>query len=507
VHDLEERIRTYAEHLEDTIPMVGVETAQRIAQRQPHSRRMIPAVAAAVLVILVIAAVVILDPFGSEAPFIEEPTTLSTTSVPVSTTVASDTTVTPPTSAPTAPAIEQPTISWTRIESEAFSGDGQAYIADVIEGGPGLVAVGSIFPGDDVPYQAAIWHSTDGTSWSRVPHDGDLFGEALINAVVDGGPGLVAVGSAEQGDDSSAAVWVSEDGLSWSRVPHDEEVFGGPYLQNMSDVAVGGPGLVAVGWDNDDVNTNSSAAVWTSSDGVNWDRVPRDEETFGGRLMQLMYALTYGDTGLVAVGLDGAWWGAAGPGNPAGVWTSSDGLVWSHVLDQEQLESGHSTEGIPLGGDWAQMNDVTVVDGSYVAVGRVGWCREACDETGAAWTSTDGTTWQRSEVERAVGIFAADMQSVTALGDVLIGVGRGGNQLGPGGYEFRFTAYEVGPAVVWISVDNGQTWVRQPHSGAAFGKASEGPAGMTAVARYGSALVAGGYWESDAAVWIGNIEE
>jgi hypothetical protein len=30
---------------------------------------------------------------------------------------------------------------------------------------------------------------------------------------------------------------------------------------------------------------------------------------------------------------------------------------------------------------------------------------------------------------------------------------------------------------------------------------------MTAVTRYGSALVAGGYWESDAAVWIGNIEE
>ncbi len=69
----------------------------------------------------------------------------------------------------------------------------------------------------------------------------------LMHSVTAGGPGLVAVGWDESGGDSDAAVWTSPDGITWSRVPHDEAVFGGEADAGMSTVTAGGPGLVAVG--------------------------------------------------------------------------------------------------------------------------------------------------------------------------------------------------------------------------------------------------------------------
>jgi len=82
--------------------------------------------------------------------------------------------------------------------------------------------------------------------WSRIPHDEAVFGDEggeEMWSVVSGGPGLVAVGIS-RGDDTDAAVWTSVDGITWSRVPHDMDVFG---EAEMRSVTVGGPGLVAVG--------------------------------------------------------------------------------------------------------------------------------------------------------------------------------------------------------------------------------------------------------------------
>jgi hypothetical protein len=79
--------------------------------------------------------------------------------------------------------------------------------------------------------------------------------------VTAGGPGLVAVGHDQvPGGDANAAVWTSTDGIAWSRVPHDEAVFGGGDGNAMLGVTAGGPGLVAVGGDGERVS--DSAAVW-----------------------------------------------------------------------------------------------------------------------------------------------------------------------------------------------------------------------------------------------------
>ena len=86
--------------------------------------------------------------------------------------------------------------------------------------------------------------------------------EQWMVSVTVGGPGLVAVGW----DGPSEAVWTSPDGISWSRVPDDDAVFSGAGNQEMSGVTVGAPGLVAVG--SDQSGGDADVAVWTSPDGI-----------------------------------------------------------------------------------------------------------------------------------------------------------------------------------------------------------------------------------------------
>lgn len=60
----------------------------------------------------------------------------------------------------------------------------------------------------------------------------------------------------------------------WQRVAQDEETFGDhSRAEMMRSVTAGGPGLVAVGRDDG----RKAAAVWTSFDGMQWQRVTHDE--------------------------------------------------------------------------------------------------------------------------------------------------------------------------------------------------------------------------------------
>ena len=219
-----------------------------------------------------------------------------------------------------------------------FDGGGQPSVNSVVAGGPGVVAVGSVQDGE----AAAVWTSPDGLSWQRVPHDEAVFGNGAMVSVVAGGPGFVAVGS----EGPRAAVWTSTDGVAWQRVPHDETVFSGNGRQWMTSLTVGGPGLVAVGRDFG----SSAAAVWTSADGFVWQRVPHDEAVFGNSSMRSVVA---GGPGLVAVGVDEA-------RGAAGVWTSTSNLSWQRLPHEEAL----------LGGDGNQwMESVTVGGPGLVAIG------------------------------------------------------------------------------------------------------------------------------------------
>ena len=228
-------------------------------------------------------------------------------------------------------------ITWTRVPQDRQVFD-DGLMTSVIVGGPGLVAVGSASASSGEEDHAAVWTSLDGVTWTRVPHDEATFGGtpnddlSMWNVTV-GGPGLVAVGMDWSGPDADAAVWTSADGLTWTRVPHDEDVFGGSGHQAISAVTTAGPGLVAVGVER---SARMQGVVWTSVDGLTWERVPRDGS--GSLDRGEMKSVAVGESGLVAVGWIG-WIG--GPNSDAAVWTSVDGIDWSRVPhDQETIGAG-----------------------------------------------------------------------------------------------------------------------------------------------------------------------
>ena len=211
-------------------------------------------------------------------------------------------------------------LTWSRVPRNATAFGSGSSMSSVVVWGEGLVAVGTDRPADG--HAAAVWTSPDGLVWSRVPHDEAVFGgpgDQWMRSVVVGGPGLVAVGVDASGGgvgEWDAAVWTSVDGLTWSRVPHDEAVFGGPDTQAMTAVASGGPGLVAVGREGE--HSLYVAAVWVSSDGLVWSRVRHDEAVFGGENDEhLMYSVVAAGPGWIAVGSSGL----AG-GEVAAVWVS-----------------------------------------------------------------------------------------------------------------------------------------------------------------------------------------
>ncbi|MGI9648141.1 MAG: hypothetical protein ACR2OI_06445, partial [Acidimicrobiia bacterium] len=312
--------------------------------------------------------------------------------------------------------------------------------------------------------------------WTRVPQDEAVFGgerTQVMWGVTVGGPGLVAVGW----DGPDAAVWISLDGIDWLRVPHDETVFGGA---SMFDVTVGGPGLVAVGI-VDPVPvaggapggySGGDAAVWTSVDGITWSRVPHDDTVFGGFDFQSIRSVTAGGPGLVAVGAHGV-----GPGhNYSLVWTSVDGITWSRIPHDDAVFGASEMEAVTVGGP------------GLVAVGTA-ILNDDEDQTAAVWISVDGITWSAVPHDGAVfgGEFGGvTMNSVTVGGPGLVAAG---DALSPNGTD----------AVVWTSVD-GITWSRLPHDEAVFGQDRT----MWSVTAGGPGLVAVGetHGPSLAAVWV-----
>jgi|GEM_PF-1096643 len=347
--------------------------------------------------------------------------------------------------------------------------------------------------------------------WAQVC-DAESFDGGVMYAVTAGGPGLVAVGGegmayyepeGEPGDccvtggvpDADAVVWTSPDGLTWSRVPHDEAVFGGDGNRQMFDVAVGGPGLVAVGRDGPAVDGEGHAAAWTSADGLTWSRVPHDESVFGGPGEQRMLSVTVGGPGLVAVGFETP---VGLLGRDAAVWTSIDGLDWSRVPHDVDV----------LGGESAQMVSVTAGGPGLVAVGSDGLSTfansaEPFDEpsvAAAVWTSVDGLEWSRVIHDEVIfgGPSEQSMASVTVGGPGLVAVGRTSDvdRVHPPGSSERFDA------AVWTSLD-GFIWTRVPHDEAVFarsGTANQNETMLSVVAG-GPGLVAVGFDSDDQCGW------
>ncbi|MEN8114527.1 MAG: hypothetical protein ABFS21_09075 [Actinomycetota bacterium] len=269
---------------------------------------------------------------------------------------------------------------WERIEDPPFAGG----VTDLAVGPDStIVALGC--GGDTSP----IWVSENGRDWENV--DSDLFGPGCrVGAqwVAAGGPGFVAVGNTRSDD---AAVWLSQDGREWTQV-EDESLLAteeDDWRLRLSGVIEGGPGLVAIGGVGIGPDAEFDAmGVWVSEDGTDWERLPnldddwvghisRDPET--GRLFALGSHMWTSDDGIEWTRHEQqdpyihpadatlAWNGervvAAGPHRNLWLWASGDrGDSWARIDPNDPV----------FDGDGPQINSVVAFGDSFVAVGESG---------------------------------------------------------------------------------------------------------------------------------------
>lgn len=242
--------------------------------------------------------------------------------------------------------------TWTRVVPEA-----SAHL-------PRLVATTSwregaiAFGANGLP---SVWVSTDSRNWTRAATRSAPFVAAGVTDVVDGGPGLVAVGYREDPGETTEPVggliWTSTDGVTWRRAG-DEKLFD-LSEGNMTAITRGGPGLVVAGSDID------GSVLWTSSDGLRWTRLPRDSVFRAAGIG----AITEFQGGMLALG-------ARFPDSAPLIWRSSNGQSWVREAGEAAFGPGPRTG----------VADVTQFGSLLVAVGR--------DSSGGAiWTSTDGRAW------------------------------------------------------------------------------------------------------------------
>ena len=341
-------------------------------------------VAAAVIALVLIGGPILLRD-RQEAPVIQEPTTTMPTTVttaPVVTTTAAATTTTANATTVTLPPM--PGVTFTGGSEAEIP---EAMIETMIQGGPGLIAAGTLMACGVVDSElvcngdAGVWISADGGPWERTgdptlfegPDDEPMDGSTQwIFDVVDGALGIVAVGD----DAFDGAVWRSSDGYTWARVSTLDEL-GGNDVQSLNAISYGGPGLVAVGRDG------MNAGVWVSEDGVTWIRVA-DPDLVGDSEPLVMSVLAISPDGFVALGRAGFESGMAGGGTgtrPA-MWVSTDGLEWQRLPDGT-LEALGVREVHSLGGG----------DDGILLVGS------PTEEDGEGlWMSSDGRTWDRIDV-------------------------------------------------------------------------------------------------------------
>lgn len=262
------------------------------------------------------------------------------------------------------PCLAYPTV-WTSVDGSVWdrtAADAEAFgesgaMLDVIMTDLGVIAVGnvgeSISDGSSVSLPA-VWLSADGSDWSTV-----WTGEAIESGVSIGLPGFVSIaegadgllvgvgGGADGPSGSVGAVWVSVDGVAWARIDAPSGVFGSGTV--IQDVTWGTSGFVAVGTEE-----GLEPAVWQSPDGYTWTRVDLTGQPFDTTgTIATIAAL---DDGYVAAGPHPF---SDQSGGRATLWTSPNGVRWDRVQTLDEggamavlaIDTGIAVAGIIAGAD------------------------------------------------------------------------------------------------------------------------------------------------------------
>jgi hypothetical protein len=303
---------------------------------------------------------------------------------------------------------------WTEVQSDSFGGSGDQVINGITLAGGRILVAGA--DGSD----AAVWLSGDGQSWTKIsstqnPALGGV-GNQVINRLRATPVGIVAVGSDSSSGAKDAAVWISKNGgTSWSRATDPTHALGGPgdqQIQRVELLTTGLGGLVAVGSDS---SHGGDAAVWISNDGETWQRVPDPNNVLGGPGQQEMNDVQTFGTTLIGVGSDTASGSADGA-----IWTSTNGVDWQRVADPKDVFDGPGDQ-VFTRLVTPDHFDSTMIPNIMVG----GFDTSGGDADAALWWSNDGTTWFRETRQKSVfgGSGNQEIFSIAANAFPVIAVG------------------------------------------------------------------------------------
>lgn len=313
--------------------------------------------------------------------------------------------------------------------------------------------------GDDQE-PSVLWYSADGLVW-RGLDTAALFGDgAVVSMLVEGGPGLVAVGFRPAGGSGEAVAWTSTDGRDWMvsplgyTIPEPEGPFEVTGL-DFEQVAAGPSGAII------------AASVWKGFDHDELERNVQAALPEGLREYRIMI-----EPWKISV--------SVGPFRVFSEWPSnldidqdlfdlyeqsmSDGPPGSILFVTDDYQSWRQVDDWP-GGDDRVRAVIATPDGFLAERGRWGWGWEL----DGLYSSTEGITWEETELPAdpgSIGWLGTHQERLLAVGGMWWGLDR----------------------VLWESDDGGTTW----RAGAGF------PADTWEIRVGGLGLVAWGeHWDID----------
>jgi hypothetical protein len=432
-HERDNRIAAWLDreapaHIDDAVLHHILERTQATAQRADHPwmRRMaVPTLSATAVMAAVAVLVLVVAPRSGEvAP--SGSTAPGTSGTPrASTEPSTPPTATQPSVAP--PSMPVPLAGWSAFalpdpRPEEVQGE---VVNDVVAGGPGFVAVGRSYPA-----AATAQDPYDVTQWAP-------------------------------------AIWTSIDGVTWELAANVESI--GP--ADLRAVATGPDGvLLTVGYPNEalgpDDEATTGVGMWKSTDGINWEAVRLDSDVYG-----------FADV----VGTDDGWFVV---GHPNGVgptiFASTDLATWTEepvASEEDEIDGviGNASGRVlaygcdhppddgftddfgcaePMG--WLRADagwDAialpvlptagAMIDDRYAIVGQT-------SEGSGAFISVDGRTWEAGDVIATGYVYS---MTVTSDGLAVGGTLQTGGTIPSGDDEFLPAVWHSTDGLRWSAAD------------------------------------------------------
>jgi hypothetical protein len=271
----------------------------------------------------------------------------------------------------------------------------------------------------------------------------------LRDAVACGGHWYVVGGRAAPDSETSPAAWDSTDGRTWRSLtltPLPGSYYGPRSV--LYAVACANGSIAAIGSRSGGAHGNPRISTWYQRPDGSLAEAAAPFETYGGDTAVDVGRISGGKAGFLIAG---------NRTSGAAAWLSADGVRFRLYENAPGLAHAFARDGV-------------VLDGQSLLVGGFG-------EAPAAWTSVDGSSWQRADVPAEPGY--EELQRVVQLGTGLVAVGPRGDTFGawrgpqwtavgrfgkPDATGIRSLTVSAGRLYatadrLWRSVDGGRSWL------------------------------------------------